>query len=304
LMIVPGPASQELGLRVADLLKVKAVPMLYKNFPDGEFYLRFGGDVAGEEVVVIQSTGPPQDTHMIQLLLMIDAAKDLGAERVVAVVPYLAYARQDKRFLSGEAFSIKTIMKFLEACEVDLVVTVNFHNPHVLKDFKVSVTNLSAVGLLAEYFRDRGFEGAFSLTLGKIAPKVANQADKVLKGGYGCIPTERDRLTGKVKLEEKPLPVKGEDVIIFDDIISSGGTISQAVKLVNSQGARRVCAACVHPLFSGETLERLSKNGAEVVVATDTVPSPVSLVSVAPIIAQALKKSSTVKTETAPLRAR
>lgn len=304
MIIVPGPASQELGRRVADLLNLKAVPMVYKSFPDGESYLRFGGDVAGEEVVVIQSTGPPQDTHMIQLLLMVDAAKNLGAKRVVAVVPYLAYARQDKRFLSGETFSIKTIMTLLEACRVDRVVTVNFHNPRILKDFQVSVTNLSAVGLLAKYFKDRDFEGAFSLTLGKIAPEVANQADKVLKGGYGCIPTKRDRLTGKVKLEEKPLPVRGEDVIIFDDIISSGGTISKAVKLVNRQGARRICAACVHPLLSEETLERLSKNGAEVVVATDTVPSPVSLVSVTPIIVQALKTSSTVKTETAPLRAR
>jgi len=290
LIVVPGPASLDLGREVAGLLKAETVPVFHRSFPDGESYLRFEGDLAGKDVAIVQSTGPPQNTNLVQLLLMLDAARDLGARRVVAVAPYLAYARQDRRFLSGEAFSARTVMKLLEACRVDALVTVNLHNPRFLKGFRVRVENLSAIGSLARYLTGLGLEGAFSLTLGKMAPEVAAQADSVVKGGYGCIPTEREFETGKVSLKGQPLPVREKDVIIFDDIISSCGTASEAVKLVRSQGARRVYAACVHPLLAEGAMERLLGSGAAGVAATDTVPSPVSVVSVAPLIAEALRK--------------
>jgi len=125
--VVLGPASQDLGRKVADLLKSRIVSVIFKTFPDGESYLRLDGDVKGEEVVIVQTTGPPQDAHIMQLFLMVDAAKDLGAERVTAVVPYLAYARQDKRFLLGEAISIETFIKLIEASGTDRFLTVNIH---------------------------------------------------------------------------------------------------------------------------------------------------------------------------------
>ena len=116
MIVVPGPASQDLGQKIAEILNARIVPVQLKAFPDGEYCLRFDGDLKGEEVIVVQSTGPPQDTNIMQLLLMIDAAKDLGAEKVTAVVPYLAFARQDKRFLPGEAVSVTTFVKLIEAC--------------------------------------------------------------------------------------------------------------------------------------------------------------------------------------------
>ena len=100
MIVVPGPACQSLGEKVAESLNARTVSVNLKAFPDGEYCLRFEGDLADEEVVVVQTTGPPQDTNVMQLLLMLDAAKDLGAKKVTAVVPYLAFARQDKRFLA------------------------------------------------------------------------------------------------------------------------------------------------------------------------------------------------------------
>jgi len=289
-IVVPGPASQELGRRIAGLLRARVVSVGFKTFPDGESYIRLEGNVEGEDVAIVQTISPPQDTHFIQLFLMADAAKDLGAKEVVAVVPYFAYARQDKRFLSGEAFSVKTMMTLLGACGISKIITVNSHNPQILKSFRIPVEDLSAISLIADYFKNKSYGGAFSLSLGKKALDIATQANNVLKGGYDYVTTERDRATGEVKIGKKSLPVKNRDVIIFDDIISSGGTMAKAVKAVKDQGARKVYAACVHPLLAEGAEEKIVKSGADGIIGTDCIPSPVSVVSVAPLVAQALSK--------------
>jgi len=221
---------------------------------------------------------------------MADNAKDMKARTITAVVPYFAYLRQDKRFRPGEAFSIKTMVTLLEACGVHRIITVNVHNPKVLRAFKIRFDDLSAISLLAEHFKNQGFDGAFSLSLGKKARAVAAEANNVLKGGHGYIETRRDRLTGKVAVERKTLPVKDRNVIIFDDIISSGGTMIKAIEWAREQGAKSVHAACVHPLLVGDAEDKIMKSGADGIVGTDCVPSSVSLVSVAPLIAKVLAK--------------
>jgi len=287
-IVIPGPASQDLGRKVADMLKSRIVSVIFKTFPDGESYIRLEGNVKDEKVAIVQTTGPPQDMHIMQLFLMIDAAKDLGAEKVIAVVPYLAYARQDKRFLRGEAISIETFIKLIEASGIDRFLTVNIHEEKVLKKFSVPTESLSAMTLLAEYFKKKGLAGAFSLAPDRGALELVKEANKVLDGGCGWLQKERDRLTGKIRVEEKRLDIKGRDIVVFDNIISTGGTIAAAVNMLKEQGARKVYAACAHPLLVGEAEKKIMQSGAEEIVGTDCVPSPVSVVSVAPLIAEAL----------------
>jgi ribose-phosphate pyrophosphokinase len=288
LKVVLGPASQDLGRKIAYELKSSIVSVVFKTFPDGESYLRLDGDIKGEEVVIVHTTGPPQDARTMQLFLMVDAAKDLGAERVTTVVPYMAYARQDKRFLPGEAISIETFIKLIEASGTDRFLTVNIHKEDVLKRFSIPAENLSAITLLAEYFKNKGLVEAFSLAPDKGALDLAKEADSVLNGGCGWLRKERDRLTGEIRVEEKKFNIEGRDVIVFDDIISTGGTIAAAVEKLKMQGANRVYAACAHPLLVGEAQRKIMQSGAEEIVGTDCVPSPVSVVSVAPLIAAAL----------------
>ena len=288
MIVVPGPSAKNLGKKVAEGLKAKIVEVNVKGFPDGEYSLRFDGDLTDEEVVVVQTTGAPQDTNVMQLLLTLDAVKDLGAKKVTAVVPYLAFARQDKRFLAGEAVSSQTLVKLLEACNIDKFVTVNIHAKNSLNWFSVPTMNLSAISLLAQDFKSRGLDGAFSLSPDKGAIGLAEEADKVLGGGCGWLRKERDRYTGEIQVEEKCLNVKGKDVIVFDDIISTGGTIARAIKMLKSQGARRVFAACVHPLLIGEATTKILASGAEEIVGTDSIPSSVRTVSLAPLIVEAL----------------
>ncbi|MCW4016584.1 MAG: ribose-phosphate diphosphokinase [Candidatus Bathyarchaeota archaeon] len=290
MIVVSGPASKSLGANIAEILNAKTVDVNFKAFPDGEYCLRFEGDVSGEEVVVVQTTGPPQDTNVMQLLLMLDAAKDLGAKKVTAVVPYLAFARQDKRFLAGEVISAQTLVKLIEACGVDSFVTVNIHAKNTLKNFKVPTANLSAITLLAEHFKAQGLDGAFSLSPDKGAVGLAEEANRVLGGGCGWLRKERDRYTGEIQVEEKSLNVDGRDVVVFDDIISTGGTIARAIKMLKTQGARRVYAACVHPLLIGEAKTKILESGADEIVGTDSLSTSVRTVSLAPLIAEALAR--------------
>jgi ribose-phosphate pyrophosphokinase len=271
-------------------LNAEVVPVFAKIFPDGETYIRFETEsLQDEDVIIVQTTSPPQDQRLIQLLLMADNALDMKAKCITAVVPYFAYNRQDKRFLLGEAFSIKTIMKLFEECGVSKIISVNAHSPSVLKTFEIPVEDLSAIPLLAEYFKTKRLaENPVSLSLGKKALSMAAEAHQILKGGFDYVSTRRDVVTGNVTLEEKELSVENRDVIIFDDIISSGGTMAKAVKFAKEKGARKVYAACVHPLLIGDSQKRILENGAEEIIGTDCVPSAVSKVSVAPLISKAL----------------
>lgn len=290
LIVIPGPASLNLGRKVAELMKSKVISLEFKRFPDGESYIRFDDDPENEDVVIVQTISPPQNENLIQLFLMVDNARDLKAKTITAVIPYFAYARQDKRFRSGEVLSVKTVMTLLYACGVDRLFTVNSHNPEILKSCRVPTKNLSAIRLLAEYFQKQGFKEAFSLSLGKKALDMAKEADEVLSGGYGYISTQRNKITGKVTIEKKSLPIKNKDVIIFDDIISSGGTMVEAVKWVREQEAKRIYPACVHPLLIGDAIEKILRSGADEIIGTDCVPSPVSVVSVSTLIAEALNR--------------
>ncbi|MGB9854563.1 MAG: ribose-phosphate diphosphokinase [Candidatus Bathyarchaeales archaeon] len=288
--VIVGPASKELGTRIAQLLGVEPVSVFSKTFPDGESYVRLEGNLEGEEAVIVQTTSPPQDNRLIQLALIADAAKRNGAKKVTAVVPYLAYARQDKVFLQGEAISIEAIVRMLKAAGIDSLITVNVHQEKVLEKFPFQAKNLSAIPLLAEHFKDKGIKGAFALAPDKGAVYIAEQARKVLGGECGYLEKHRDRYTGQVSVEKGEFKVKGKTVIIFDDIISTGGTIVAAAKILHELGASRIYAACVHPLLVGDAEKRIREAGVEEIVGTDSVPSHVSKVSLAPLIAKELKE--------------
>jgi ribose-phosphate pyrophosphokinase len=287
MLVIPGPASQELGKRVAKLLNVRAVNVIFKRFPDGESYIRVEDELKGEDVAIVQTTSPPQDTNLFQLFLMADTAKDLGAKKVSAVIPYLAYSRQDKRFLSGEAFSIKIVAKLLKDSGIDRLLTVNVHKK-ILAKFPFQAQSVSAIPLLAEHFRNKALTGAFVLAPDEGAKDFAIAAAGILRGDYAWRHKERDRYTGAISFRKEEFDVKGRDAIIFDDIISTGGTTAETVKMLKAQGAKRVFSACVHPLLVDEAEKKIMDNGAEEIVGTDCVSSHVSKVSVAPLIAKAL----------------
>lgn len=294
MILLPGPASVELGRKIGLELGVPIEPVEYKIFPDGESYIRVAVDVRGETVVIIQATPPPQDRHLIQLLLMAKTVRDLGAREVLCIVPYLAYARQDTRFMEGEALSLEVILRLMESVGVEGLLVVDVHSENSLERLcgNIKVWNLSAIPLLARHLKDLGYEGAFSLAPDAGALKLARLANEELKGGFGALEKRRDRRTGDIEMWGEDLDLSGRDAAVFDDMVSTGGTMARAVAILKSLGARKVAAACTHALFLGDAERRIRDAGADHILATDTVPTHLSVVSVAGLIAEHLKTLS------------
>jgi ribose-phosphate pyrophosphokinase len=294
MIVIPGPTSVDLGEKIAEKLRADSCPVDHRIFPDGESYVRLTKPVKGETAVVVQTTFPNPDRGVMQLFLLVKAAKDLGATRVVCVVPYLAYSRQDKRFREGEALSIDTLVSLLDHAGSDELIVVDAHSEESLERLRgeksLGIVNLSAMPLLAGHLKDLGFEGAYSLSPDKGAIHLADAAAGVLGGGSGFFEKKRDRKTGEIEMTVKDIDVGGKTAVVFDDIISSGGTTAAAVRGLKNQGAERVAAACTHGLFMGGAEERIRDAGADLIVSTDTVRTPLSLVTVAGLVADHLEK--------------
>jgi len=290
LIIVPGAYSETLALKLAELLKCEVLNVERKLFPDGESYVRFfdPSKVKGEDVIIVQTTYPEQDKRLMELFLMLDAAKDFNAKNVIAVVPYLAYARQDKRFREGECLSIKSILKLIEASGADAFITVNIHKEESLACLKIRKTNVSAMPLIAEYLKKKELVEPMVFSPDRGAAEYARQVAEILGAEWNSFEKTRDRITGEIKTVGEFPGVNGRDAIIVDDLVSTGGTIANAAKILKSYGARKVYAGFVHALLVSGAFKKMIDSGVDEVVATDTIQSAVSVVSAAPVIAKVI----------------
>jgi ribose-phosphate pyrophosphokinase len=293
-MIIGGSSSENLARKVAEDMHLKAGGIEVRRFPDGEKYLRVIDNVKDKNVAVIQSIHHTPDELVFEYLLLVDALKDLGANRVTAFIPYFAYARQDERFKPGEALSFKTVSKLMESVGTDEIYTIDMHQHRVLKSsevFKIPSHNLSAMPLLADYAKET-VELNNPLVIGPDAEaeQWAKIAAERLQTDYDVFEKKR---FGDANVEVRPRKssAKGREVLIVDDIISTGGTIVEATRILLSQGASKVAVACTHPILANGALEKILKAGVSSVFGTDTVPSPISKVSVAPLIASEIRKA-------------
>lgn len=293
MLIVAGSASPKLAERVAKQLKCELTKSELRRFPDGELYVRIPADVRDEDVAVIQSTCYPPNDNYMELFLLLDAAKDLGAERVTAVIPYLAYARQDKRFEEGEALSLKTVAKLIEGVGPDRVFMVDIHAHRVEKIsifFSIPAQSLAAAPLLGRWIAEN-YQLRNPVIIGpdEEAQQWAGAAGEAIGADWDFMIKKR---IGAREVEIKPrkLEVGGRDVVVIDDIISTGGTMVEAIKILREHGAQKIYAACVHGVFAGDALEKVREAGAQEILATDTIESEISKVSVAPLIADALRE--------------
>ncbi len=290
MIVVPGPASQKLGVEIAKLLNVEIAPVTFKTFPDGEVYIRIDKELKNELVIIVQSTYPPQDYHLMQLYQMIDAARNSEAEKIILFVPYLAYSRQDKKFLSGEPLSSRIVCETIEHLGADEIFVLDIHSEIVLKFFTIPAHNLMALELFGSYFKELNLINPLIVAPDEGALEKAKETAKILNCGSTYICKTRDRHTGEITVTLKELDVAGRDLIILDDIISTGGTMAKAIEMAKRQGANRIYAACSHPLLIQSAKVRILQAGAEDIIGTNSVDSECAKISIASLFVENFHK--------------
>lgn len=285
-MIIGGLSSQKLASNVAKIRDEYLCPVEIKKFPDGEKYIRIKGEVE-KEVSIIQSTGFPQDESLIELLFLIRTLKDLGAEEIRTIVPYMGYARQEMRFKNGEAISAQIVAKLLESAGATEFSSINLHEDSVRDFFTIPSKNLSAMPAIADNFIDK-FENPIIIAPDKGALNFAKEIADIIGCSYDYM--DKVRLSPeKVETKVSNIDVEGMQGIIIDDIISTGGTIVNATKILQKNGIDSVTVSCVHPVLVNDSILKIYSAGVKSIEATDTLKSEVSTISMDKTIADSLK---------------
>lgn len=287
--IIAGPASRATAIEVANMLGAEIIKPHYKEFPDGEHYFRFPEINSNDEFVVIQGTHPPQDKNLVQLLLISSGLKDLHVKRIIAVVPYLAYARQDRAFLKGEVVSFAAILHLIKSAGVDELVTINAHAPWALQNAPTETANLDAIPEIMNHIARSQDRVDYVFSPGKKGEVMSRTAASLLGAEYQPVRSSRDPVTGTVRIDFEEKNLEGKRVLVIDDMISTGSTMIQIVREAKKRGAAQVTAACVHGLFISSADAQIFAAGADRIVSTDTVPTPYSSVKTTKLIASYLR---------------
>jgi len=284
--ILGGTSAQSIATNLANRLRQPLAHTTYKRFPDDEFYVRLHDDIAGQDVLIVQTAYP--DSKIIELLLIQDAVHDAGAKKITVILPYFGYSRQDKKFEEGEAISAKAIAQHI-SLHADCVITVDPHKEHILRFFTVPAYSCSAVRTIAQYLKGKHID--FILAPDKGARERAKEAAALIDCEYDYL--EKTRIDGTtVKITPKKLDARDKHVAIIDDIISTGGTMANSIKELKKQGAKSVYVACTHGLFAGGAKEKLLSANCDEIISTDTIETEFSKVSAAGTIAETLLKTA------------
>lgn len=281
-MIISGSASQSLAAAVAAATNRPLAPVSFDRFPDGELLTTIV-DTRDDAVIIAATIS--SDTH-IELLQLQDAAREAGATTITTVLPYMGYARQDTAFEPGQPISARAVARAIST-QTDRVLVVNPHAPAVCEFFDAPTEPLDAAGQLADPLPDTLDAPLF------LAPDAnALSLAETVRDAYGTGATdyfEKTRLSGsEVDIAPSDTAVTDRDIIVVDDIIATGGTMSEAISILHDRGASRVYATCIHPLLAKDARARLARAGVEAIYGTDTIERAESVVSVAPVIADAL----------------
>ena len=284
MIVIGGSSSAGLAEEVARELGCRFIKADTSRFPDGECYTKLEGEAIDGDVAIVQNTYP--DSGLVEMLLLRDAAAGMGAKRIVMVIPYFGYARQDRLFKPGEPTSAKVMCSVLDRF-CDKVVTIDIHKESTLEGFSHPHKDLKAAACIADYYRGKGIDLVLSPDIG--AKDRAKDVGSRLGVSYDHL--QKTRLSGtEVRIAPAEMDCKGKRVLIVDDMISTGGTIIAAASALKAAGASEVSVACTHGVFVGDALSRLRSSDLKEVLSCNTLEGPASKISVSRIVAEELRR--------------
>ncbi len=272
LLIASGTANRPLAEEIAARLEVALADTTVKRFSDGEIFVRFNDNVRGHDLYIIQPTPPPGD-NMMELLLMVDAARRASAARVTAVVPYYGYARQDRKDQPRVAIGAKLVSNLIQAAGVDRVLGIDFHTHQIQAFFDVPVDHLYAAPVLTQYFREKKLDDMVVVAPDVGAAKMARGFARRLDAAFAIIDKRRPA-HNVAEVVSVVGDVANRSCVVVDDMIDTAGTLESVVYALVDRGARSVYAAATHALLSGPAVDRLTRAPVEEVVVTNTLFVP------------------------------
>ena len=298
--VFSGRAHPELAKRMCEYLGLPLGRALTGNFPDGEISCKIDEDVRGRDVFLVQPTCDPVNENLVELLIMIDALERASAGRITAVIPYYGYARQDRKDEGRVPITAKLVANLITRAGADRALTMDLHAAQIQGFFDIPVDHLHAAPVLTDYFRSLGFSQeeivAVSPDQGSIkralvhAERLGAPVAIVDKRRYSPDHTRQEHIIGA--------PVKDKVALIFDDMITTAGSICGAAAAVHAAGARKIYVAATHGVLCGPAIERIQNAPIEAAVITDTIPLPpekaipkIKVLSVAPVLGEAMKRT-------------
>ncbi len=278
LMVFAGTSSKALGAQIGSRLGIDLGEVIIQRFQDGEIYVRFEESIRGADIFLVQSTSTPVNDSLMELLIMINAAKLASAHRITAVMPWYGYSRQDKKSSPREPITARLVAQLLEAAGVDRVLTMDLHAGQIQGFFQIPVDHMTATPILADHFLERQFAGDFSEGLVVVSPdagraKLANHFAEKLGARLAVLAKQRpEHNTAEITFLIGD--VEGKAALLIDDMIDTAGTLCAGAAVVKKAGATKVLAAATHGIFSGKAFDRLEESVIEEIVVTDTIPVP------------------------------
>jgi ribose-phosphate pyrophosphokinase len=298
LMLFSGQGYPELADRIADRLDIDLGGVELRRFSGGEMYARYLDSVRGADVFIVQSLGEPVNRNLMQLLIMIDAAKRASAKRITAVIPWYAYSRQDRKSKPREPITARLVANMIQVAGAERVMTMDLHVGQIEGFFSFPVDHLTAMHTFVDHFVEAGFRDAADAVV--VAPdtgevKVAKRLADHL-GLPWAIVNKMRREPGTSEVTHVIGEVAGKRVIMIDDIIDRGGTLCNAAERLIEEGATEAYACATHAVFSDDAYERIEASPLKEVVVTDTLPlkedeprSKIRTLSIAPILASTIR---------------
>ena len=299
LKIFSGQANRPLAKSICNFLHLPLAEITLGKFPDGENFCKIEEDIRGRDIFLVQPTCPPVNDNVMELLIMIDSCKRASAERITAVIPYFGYARQDRKDEGRVPITAKLIANLITRAGADRVLTMDLHSPQIQGFFDCPVDNLYAAPVLQEWATSLPFAEddrvVVSPDVGSIKRALGYQ--KRMGGKLAIVDKRRDSASETRQEHIIGGPIEGKIAFMFDDMITTGGSITGAAKTVHEAGAREIYAAASHGVLCGSAVEKISKSKIKMLAVTDSIPIPaekmlpnMKVLSVAPLLAEAIKR--------------
>ncbi len=293
MVLVTGRASSDFAHGVASKLKIPLGKVEIMNFSDGEIFAKYDENIRGKDLFIVQSTIPPAD-HLMELLILIDAAKRSSAHRITAVIPYFGYARQDRKDQPRVPITAKLTANLLTTAGVDRILTMDLHSAQIQGFFDIPLDHLYSSAVLTEYWSKILKPDSVIVSPDMGGVKLARAYAKRLNADFAIIDKRRPR-ANDVEIMNIIGDVQGRDILMVDDMIDTAGTLTQAAAALKEAGANEIYAACTHPILSGTAIAKVMDSPIKRITVTDTIPVRVKcekleIVSVSHIFAEAIAR--------------